>query len=274
VRDLCKTFNLPALNDVDVGTCSGTVTAEQTQLFANRNNAWGSDVVVYFVRSTVPSFNGCATFPSGRPGAVVAQIASQGQVRLDDQLLRSGGDLAYEVGTEHGEGTLAGQRLTFEHRVTNVYLLDALLGGNWAAVKSVLQHLVLPSLVLSTVTMPILTRLTRSTMLEVLSQDYVRTARAKGLTERAVIFGHVLRAASPPVITVVGLAFGNVMTGTVLVENIFSWPGVGQYSFRSATTLDLPAIVGVMLFVALVYILANLAVDVLYGVIDPRVRLT
>jgi peptide/nickel transport system permease protein len=87
------------------------------------------------------------------------------------------------------------------------------------------------------------------------------------------VLGHVLRAASPPVITVIGLAFGNVMTGTVLVENIFSWPGIGQYSFRSASTLDLPAIVGVMLFVALVYILANLVVDVLYGVIDPRVRL-
>ena len=85
-----------------------------------------------------------------------------------------------------------------------------------------------------------------------------------------MIFGHVLRAASPPVVTVIGLAFGNVMTGTVLVENIFSWPGIGQYSFRSATTLDLPVIVGVMLFVALVYILANMAVDVLYGVIDPR----
>ena len=122
--------------------------------------------------------------------------------------------------------------------------------------------------------MGLFTRFTRSAVLEVLDNDYVRTARAKGLSERAVIFGHVLRAASPPVITVIGLAFGNVMTGTVLVENIFSWPGIGQYSFRSATTLDLPAIVGVMLFVALVYTLANLVVDVLYGVIDPRVRLT
>jgi peptide/nickel transport system permease protein len=87
------------------------------------------------------------------------------------------------------------------------------------------------------------------------------------------VFGHVLRAASPPIVTVVGLAFGNVMTGTVLVENIFSWPGIGQYSYRSATGLDLTAIVGVMLFVAIVYILVNMVVDILYAVIDPRVGL-
>ncbi|MFZ0218499.1 MAG: ABC transporter permease, partial [Candidatus Dormiibacterota bacterium] len=108
--------------------------------------------------------------------------------------------------------------------------------------------------------------------LEVLQNDFVRTARAKGLPEWLVIVRHVLRAASPPVVTVVGLAFGNVMTGTVLVENIFSWPGIGQYSYQSATTLDLPAITGVMLFVAVVYILVNLVVDILYGVIDPRAR--
>ena len=144
----------------------------------------------------------------------------------------------------------------------------------WISLSNALQHLILPSCVLAAFNMGLFTRFTRSAVLEVLDNDYVRTARAKGLSERAVIFGHVLRAASPPVITVIGLAFGNVMTGTVLVENIFSWPGIGQYSFRSATTLDLPAIVGVMLFVALVYTLANLVVDVLYGVIDPRVRLT
>jgi peptide/nickel transport system permease protein len=137
-----------------------------------------------------------------------------------------------------------------------------------------LQHLILPACVLAAFNMGLFTRFTRSAVLEVLGNDYVRTARAKGLPEHAVILGHVLRAASPPVVTVIGLAFGNVMTGTVLVENIFSWPGIGQYSFRSATTLDLPSIVGVMLFVALVYILANMVVDVLYGVIDPRVRLS
>jgi peptide/nickel transport system permease protein len=157
--------------------------------------------------------------------------------------------------------------------ITGMFTIDSLLSGQFAVLGNALQHLILPACVLAAFNMGLFTRFTRSAVLEVIQNDYVRTARAKGLTEAAVVFGHVLRAASPPVITVIGLAFGNVMTGTVLVENIFSWPGIGQYSFRSATTLDLPAIVGVMLFVALVYILANLVVDVLYGVIDPRVRL-
>jgi peptide/nickel transport system permease protein len=158
--------------------------------------------------------------------------------------------------------------------VTGMYTLDALLSGRMDTLTNALSHLILPACVLAASNMGLFTRFTRSAVLEVLENDYVRTARAKGLPERAVILGHILRAASPPVITVIGLAFGNVMTGTVLVENIFSWPGIGQYSFRSATTLDLPSIVGVMLFVALVYILANLVVDILYGMIDPRVRLT
>jgi peptide/nickel transport system permease protein len=159
-------------------------------------------------------------------------------------------------------------------RVTGMITVDALLSGQLDVFSNAVQHLILPACVLAAFNMSLFMRFTRSATLEVLQNDYVRTARAKGLSERSVVFGHVLRAASPPIITVIGLAFGNVMTGTVLVENIFSWPGIGQYSYRSATTLDLPAIVGVMLFVALVYILANLVVDVAYGVIDPRVRLT
>ena len=99
--------------------------------------------------------------------------------------------------------------------------------------------------------------------------DWIPT---KGLPEHTVILRHVLRAALPPIITVGGLAFANVMTGTVLVESIFSWPGIGQYAFHSATTLDLPAIMGVSLFVAVVYIAVNFVVDVLYGVVDPRIR--
>jgi peptide/nickel transport system permease protein len=108
----------------------------------------------------------------------------------------------------------------------------------------------------------------------VISNDYVRAARAKGMPERVVIVRHVLRAALPSVVTVIGLAFANVMTGAVLVENIFSWPGIGQYAYHSATTLDLPAIMGVSLFVAVVYIVINFLVDVLYGVIDPRIRIS
>ena len=111
-------------------------------------------------------------------------------------------------------------------------------------------------------------------MLEVINDDYVRAARAKGLPERVVVIRHVLRAALPRVVTVIGLVFANVLTGAVLVENIFAWPGIGQYAYQSATTLDLPAIMGVSLFVAVVYVTVNFVVDVLYGVIDPRLRLT
>jgi peptide/nickel transport system permease protein len=111
-------------------------------------------------------------------------------------------------------------------------------------------------------------------VLEEIGNDYVRAARAKGLPERLVLVRHVLRAALPSIVTVIGLVFANVLTGTVLVETIFAWPGIGQYAYRSAVTLDLPAIMGVSLFVAFVYVTVNFVVDVLYGVIDPRIRTT
>jgi peptide/nickel transport system permease protein len=158
--------------------------------------------------------------------------------------------------------------------VTGFYTIDSLLAGQWATFKDAAAHLVLPAIVLAAFNIGLLTRYTRSSVLEVIGNDYVRAARAKGMPERVVVTRHVLRAALPAVITVLGLAFANVMTGAVLVENIFSWPGIGQYAYRSATTLDLPAIMGVSLFVAIVYISLNFAVDVLYGVIDPRIRLS
>jgi peptide/nickel transport system permease protein len=108
----------------------------------------------------------------------------------------------------------------------------------------------------------------------VISDDYVRAARAKGLPERVVVVRHILRAALPAVITVLGLVFANVLTGAVLIENIFAWPGIGQYAYRSAIELDLPAIMGVSLFVAVVYVTVNFVIDVLYGVIDPRIRVS
>jgi peptide/nickel transport system permease protein len=157
---------------------------------------------------------------------------------------------------------------------TGLYTLDAAISGQWATAWNALQHLVLPALVLAAYNIGLLTRYTRSAVLEVISNDYVRAARAKGMPERIVIVRHVLRAALPSVVTVIGLAFANVMTGAVLVENIFSWPGIGQYAYHSATTLDLPAIMGVSLFVAVVYIVINFLVDVLYGVIDPRIRIS
>ncbi len=157
---------------------------------------------------------------------------------------------------------------------TGLYTVDAVLAGQWSTAWNAFQHLVLPALVLAAFNVGLLTRYTRTAVLEVISNDYVRAARAKGLPERTVVVRHVLRAALPAVITVIGLAFANVMTGAVLVENIFSWPGIGQYAYRSATTLDLPAIMGVSLFVAVVYVVVNFVVDVLYGVIDPRIRIS
>jgi peptide/nickel transport system permease protein len=157
---------------------------------------------------------------------------------------------------------------------TGMYSVDALLAGQWDVAKDALHHLILPALVLAAYNVGLLTRYTRSAVLEVIGNDYVRAARAKGLTERVVLLRHVLRAALPSVVTVIGLVFANVLTGTVLVETIFAWPGIGQYAYRSAVTLDLPSIMGVGLFVAVVYISINFVVDVLYGIIDPRIRVT
>ena len=121
-------------------------------------------------------------------------------------------------------------------------------------------------------TIGLLTRFSRSAVLEVMDMEYVKAARAKGLPRRKVIFGYILRGAFVPILTVLGLAFGSLLSGTVLVEQVFSWHGIGQYSFAAATRLDLPAIMGVGLVVGFVYIGLNFVVDLLYGVIDPRVR--
>lgn len=157
--------------------------------------------------------------------------------------------------------------------ITGLYTVDALLHGQWSLFGSALYHLVLPGLVLATYTIGLLLRFTRASVLEILGNDYVRAARAKGLPERVVILRHVLRPALVSIITVAGVAFGSLLSGAVLVENIFSWPGLGKYAYQSAINLDLPAILGVSLVVAVVYIALNLLVDLLYGVIDPRIRL-
>jgi len=155
---------------------------------------------------------------------------------------------------------------------TGLYTIDALLAGQWGLFAQALHHLVLPALVLAAFSVGLLTRYTRSAVLEVVGNDYVRAARAKGLPERVVVTRYILRAALPSVVTVLGLVFANVLTGAVLVEKIFSWPGIGQYAYQAAVNLDVPAIAGVSLFVAVVYITVNFIVDVLYGVIDPRIR--
>lgn len=179
----------------------------------------------------------------------------------------------YRLGWFPGGGRL-GIGVEPPSRVTGLYTVDALVGGQWSVFTDALDHIVLPALVLAAFNVSLLTRYTRSAVLEVIGNDYVRAARAKGLSEWTVVTRYILRAALPAVVTVIGLLFANILTGAVLVENIFSWPGVGQYAYTSAINLDVQAIAGVSLFVAVVYVSINFVVDVLYGVIDPRIRLT
>lgn len=156
--------------------------------------------------------------------------------------------------------------------ITGMVVLDALLEGNWPAVSDGLLHLVLPAFVLGFYSAGTITRMTRSSMLEVLSRDYVRTARAKGLKERLVVVRHALRNAMIPTVTVIGLAYGSLLSGAVLTETIFSWPGIGRFATDSVVNLDIPAIMGVTLVAALIYSVANLVVDILYARLDPRIR--
>lgn len=177
----------------------------------------------------------------------------------------------YKLGWFPGPGRLS-SRVSAPTDGTGLYLLDGLLTGNMQLFADALSHLILPALVLGFFTMGLITRQTRSNLLEVMSQDYIRTARAKGMTERRLVWHHALGNALIPVITVAGMGFCNMLGGMVFVEKIFSWPGIGQYAYLSATTLDFPAICGVSLLIALNYVVINLIIDILYGVIDPRVR--
>ena len=133
-------------------------------------------------------------------------------------------------------------------------------------------HLVLPAITLGTGTAAILARMTRSAMLEVLSQDYIRTARAKGLAGRVVVFKHALRNALIPVVTITGLQFGGLLEGAVITETVFAWPGIGQLLVGSILARDYPVVQGAVLLIAVAFILINLVVDLLYGAIDPRIR--
>ncbi len=157
-------------------------------------------------------------------------------------------------------------------RVTGLYTLDALLMADLPLFFSALSHLILPSLVLAGFSMGLITRMTRSAMLEVLSQDYIRTARSKGLREARVTLRHTVPNALIPTVTVLGLSYGNLLTGAVLTETIFSWPGIGQYAYQASISLDFPAIMGVTMLIALVFITANLVVDMIYVFLDPRLR--
>lgn len=156
--------------------------------------------------------------------------------------------------------------------VTGFMLIDSLLSDQEGAFLSALHHLVLPMIVLGTVPLAVIARMTRSSMLEVLSEDYVRTARAKGLSEFRVISVHALRNALIPVVTVIGLQVGGLLAGAVLTETIFSWPGVGKWLIEAIGRRDYPALQGGILLISTLVIIVNVIVDVLYGAINPRIR--
>jgi len=156
--------------------------------------------------------------------------------------------------------------------VTGLYTVDALMAGQWQTFVNAARHLILPALALSLASIAIISRITRSSMLEILDQDYIRTARAKGLTDRVVNYVHALRNAMIPVVTVLGLQAGHLLGGTFLIEVIFDWPGMGLYTVGAITTLDYQAIMSTSLLVALIYVLTNLMVDQIYALIDPRIR--
>jgi peptide/nickel transport system permease protein len=156
--------------------------------------------------------------------------------------------------------------------ITNLYVLDGILRLNLTVVWDALLHLVMPAVALGTIPMAIIARMTRSSMVEVLSQDYVRTARAKGLVQRTVVWKHALRNAMLPVITVVGLSFGGLLSGAVLTETIFAWSGIGSWIYEGIFQRDYPVIQSGVLLVSLVFVVVNLIVDLSYAVFDPRIQ--
>jgi peptide/nickel transport system permease protein len=163
--------------------------------------------------------------------------------------------------------------VTAPSAITGLYTIDALVTGNGAAFRSALAQLVLPALTLGFSVMAPLTRMVRATMLEVLESDYIKAAWASGLPRRTIVYGDALRNCLIPVITLVGVVFGFLMAGNVVVEIVFAWPGIGNYAVTSLMSKDSGPIQSFVLFVAVVYVLVNLAVDLAYGLVDPRIRL-
>lgn len=162
--------------------------------------------------------------------------------------------------------------MSFVQPITGFMLIDSLISGPPGSFWSAVKHLILPSIVLSTIPLAVIARQTRSAMLEVLNEDYVRTAKAKGLAPKQVIGVHALRNALIPVVTVIGLQVGVLFSGAVLTETIFSWPGIGKWLIASISGRDYPSVQGGILMIATTIILVNLAVDLIYGLINPRIR--
>jgi peptide/nickel transport system permease protein len=158
------------------------------------------------------------------------------------------------------------------NRITGMTLLDSLLTGNLDGFWDTLQHLILPTIALSTIPTAIIARITRSAMLDVLHQDYIRTAHAKGLKHHAVTYHHALKNALIPVMTVSGMQFGALLSGAILTETVFGIPGLGRLAVDSILYRDYPEVQGIVVVSAVVFVLVNLIVDLLYGVVDPRIR--
>ncbi len=166
--------------------------------------------------------------------------------------------------------------LRFTHPIrplTGFFLLDTAITGNWVAFKDVAWHIVLPAFTLAAYPIGLIARMTRGTMLEVLAQDYIRTARAYGISERFVVYGYALKNAIGPTLTVIGLTLAYALTGTFFIEIVFNWPGLGLFTVHSLLSVDYPAVMGITLFAAAGYVGINLAVDLLQAWIDPRISL-
>ncbi|MEM3794751.1 MAG: ABC transporter permease [Thermoprotei archaeon] len=157
-------------------------------------------------------------------------------------------------------------------RITGMYVVDSLITHNWVDFWDSLRHLVMPSIALALTYFGIVTRLTRSSMLEVLQRDFVRASYAKGLSKNTVVYRHALRNAMISTITIIGVLVGSLLSGAIVIETIFLWPGIGYYSTQAIENFDFPAIMGVTVLFTLSVVLANLVADVLYAVLDPRIR--
>jgi len=157
--------------------------------------------------------------------------------------------------------------------ITGLYTVDSLVTGNWPVFVNAVLHLVLPAFCLSYISMAIITRMMRSSMLEVLGQEYIKAARSKGLAERVVIKKHAQRNALIPTTTVIGLSFGGLLGGAVLTETVFSWPGIGRWSIDRLVALDFTGVMAITVITAIIYVFTNLVVDIVYAYLDPRIRL-
>ena len=155
---------------------------------------------------------------------------------------------------------------------SGLYIIDTLFSGDFEALGNVMQHIILPALALSLYSMAIITRMTRSSMLDTLNEDYVRTARAKGLKEGKVTRHHALRNAMLPVTTVIGLQLGSLLGGAMLTETVFAWPGIGKYTVDCILKSDFPVVQGVVLLIGVIFVIINLVVDIIYAYLDPRIK--